>query len=58
MAAAGRVPHGHLRGARVLVDKDGWAARTIPPSFGPPGPADLDPSEFAALVAAFWYGTH
>ena len=58
MARAGRVPHGHLRGARVLVDKEGWAARTIPPSFGPPGSADLDPSEFAALVAAFWYGAH
>ena len=57
-ARAGRIPHGHLRGARILVDKDGWAARTIPPSFGPPRPPALDPAEFTALVTAFWYGAH
>jgi aminoglycoside 6-adenylyltransferase len=57
-ARAGTVPHGHLRGARVLVDKDGWAARTIPATFGPPMAGDPDAEEFQAVVAGFWYGTH
>jgi aminoglycoside 6-adenylyltransferase len=39
MARAGMVPHGHLRGARVLVDKDGWAAARFPhPSVRPVRP--------------------
>ena len=58
MARTSSVPHGHLRGARVLVDKDGWAERTIPAAFGPPEAADLAPAEFQAVVAAFWYGAH
>ncbi len=58
MAQTGAVPAGHLRGARVLVDKDGWAAGTIPGDFGPPRPADVHEVDFAGLVAAFWYGAH
>lgn len=50
------LPEPFVRGYRVLIDKDGLAAR-LPPAAGVPPAADppsLD--EFCALVENFWYG--
>ena len=57
-AEAGRVPAGFYRGVRVLVDKDGVAARTLPPAFRPPTPARSSPEEAVAGITRFWYGAY
>jgi aminoglycoside 6-adenylyltransferase len=46
------------RGARVLVDKDGWAARILSAAREPsPPPAPPAEGEFLNLVSDFWYHT-
>ena len=57
-AEAGRVPEGFRRGARVTVDKDGVAARTLPPAFHAPTPAGPSPEEAIAGITRFWYGAY
>jgi|WetSurMetagenome_2_1015567.scaffolds.fasta_scaffold151452_3 aminoglycoside 6-adenylyltransferase len=54
MADQGIIPHGNLRGARVVVDKDGLAAKTIPAEFHPPISHDPGLEEFTWIVNAFW----
>jgi aminoglycoside 6-adenylyltransferase len=43
------------RGARVLLDRDGRAARHIPPVFGPPARRAPGDAEFARICDSFWY---
>jgi len=57
-AEAGRVPPGFLRGARVIVDKDGVAVRTVPSEFRAPTPARPSPEEAVAGLTRFWYGAY
>jgi aminoglycoside 6-adenylyltransferase len=58
LARRREVPVGHLRGARVLVDKDNLVSRTFPASFRPPTAPLPSAAEYSAQVAAFWYGAH
>lgn len=53
----GRLPDGLDAGYRVLIDKDGLAARLPPPAgraFVPPRPA---PARYAKVVNEFWWET-
>jgi aminoglycoside 6-adenylyltransferase len=43
------------RGARVLIDRDGRAAKHIPEVFGPPIRRAPTGAEFARVCDAFWY---
>jgi aminoglycoside 6-adenylyltransferase len=52
---AGIIPDGHWRGARVLVDKTGLAAKTIPASFKAPTQPLPNQAEFMWVVNAFFY---
>lgn len=54
----GRIPEGHWRGARILLDKDNLAEKTIPPAFRPPTRHLPSKDEFYWLVKAFWYTCH
>ncbi len=45
------------RGARVLVDKDGWAARILAAAREPSPPPPPAEGEFLNLVSDFWYHT-
>ncbi len=53
----GIIPYGHMRGARVVVDKSRsrLAAKTIPPEFRPPAQPRPKVDEFLWVVNAFFY---
>jgi aminoglycoside 6-adenylyltransferase len=43
------------RGARVLLDKNGWAAYLLPTAVEAPSPRPPSPDEFLNAVNDFWY---
>ena len=51
----GIIPYGHWRGARVIVDKSGLAAKSIPTHFKPPTQPLPNQAEFLWVVNAFFY---
>ena len=51
----GIIPYGHWRGARLVVDKTGLAAKSIPSSFRPPIQPLPGQAEFLWVVNAFFY---
>ncbi len=55
LAQAVPLPEPFARGYRILVDKDGLAARISPPTGRPPAPALPSAEEFSHVVSGFWY---
>lgn len=54
LAAVDRLPDPYDRGHRILLDKDGLAAR-LPPAPGPSPLAPPTPAAFVATVEEFWF---
>jgi aminoglycoside 6-adenylyltransferase len=55
MANSGSLSTVFRRGSRVILDKDGVAAKVIPSSFGVPPYQPPTQEDFMRVVSAFWY---